>query len=1076
MPICGMKRAGIRALPFLLCILLLVALLPGPAGAESIDYGDVDGDGKIDVVDVALVMRHVLGFEPLTAAQQKRADVNADGRIDVQDVTLIMQRALNIIETFPIYAVESVAPRSKTVEFGTLATEIVFPGTVIATLDNGASYEIPVTWASESTPAYRGNLPGEYVFAGELTSLPGNITNPDEVKATFVVTVMESDLDFAYIRNEMDLWDARNAGVDVIILENNITLTEMHRIRWNLHRLDLNENRITLTNGPLVFENNGTIILNGRIVGTRYNRDAYPAAYTDGTDAKWDGADGWQNDEAVLVSAECVEFRNVTFDANFADWYQVQNSPAKDLRINTCRLNGVSIFVSDVEIFDSVIRNRVGIENDFAVLDNVTLRSYSDEADGVGILYVAADAALSNIHWRDRFTGMYVGKSLKYHGDEDDGDGSFANGKYVPAEPRLENATIYNDKYNLSWWVITHYKAILHVSGTIDSYSDGGGPALMLLGTDYRDYDGSEDFVGGEIKGTATFRGADVWFGKPTWDFLEEYFKNYEGAVPVRQTGDGDKDPVCIVGVDNQACYSNADRLKIHGGPAFLSDVYIFTAANDYIGCTGDNDGDAPFNDSVWLGEVTLNTAYLWGDFTIVDRKTVTVINELVVSCGNIRGIFTRGSLAVTGECPDEFEDFERYGTLEGGRIISDTKPENVLVLGDGLLVRDMELHRFLYNVILETVRLEDITINVGDSNRNDSREVCGLTLRYDVHVWPGHHATFNNVSWSPATRVGIMNDALLSLTGNISNRGTLHHQIRAYINIAADAVFHQDICTGHSLVIEQGAERIFVRANYAAKSNWRFENWKLDYLFTTTDDAIESTKYEFYFPLTEERFIVDLRDLARPDLDFTKGVWLTDIIEEYAVNQWPLNGAFPAPQPVANDNDSFVVRITAQDNKSFNLKVEAWARNSCNEEQILLAGDQKDVNLVGKIIQAAFFEARITDLPTEEVTEGDTFDATFRVKNTGGITGAREIKAYLFVNDVRNERWIYDESGDEMVISADGDPDELELVPGENWTFTVTIPTAAANGLFGPGTYRLRLETENQVATETVTVVAATP
>jgi len=48
------------------------------------------------VLDAVLVMRHVLDLKKLTEEQASAADVNLDGRINILDVTLIMQKAAGI--------------------------------------------------------------------------------------------------------------------------------------------------------------------------------------------------------------------------------------------------------------------------------------------------------------------------------------------------------------------------------------------------------------------------------------------------------------------------------------------------------------------------------------------------------------------------------------------------------------------------------------------------------------------------------------------------------------------------------------------------------------------------------------------------------------------------------------------------------------------------------------------------------------------------------------------------------------------------------------------------------------------
>ena len=56
---------------------------------NDIMYGDVNGDGNIDIIDIGMVAAHVKGIKPLTDDQFKRADVNHDGQLTVTDIAMI---------------------------------------------------------------------------------------------------------------------------------------------------------------------------------------------------------------------------------------------------------------------------------------------------------------------------------------------------------------------------------------------------------------------------------------------------------------------------------------------------------------------------------------------------------------------------------------------------------------------------------------------------------------------------------------------------------------------------------------------------------------------------------------------------------------------------------------------------------------------------------------------------------------------------------------------------------------------------------------------------------------------------
>jgi len=1043
MPIFRKKRAGVRMYLVLFSLIILLSIFSSVALASML--GDVNEDGEIDVRDVVLIMKHVLEIEYLDDAQQELADVNQDGDVNINDVTMVMQYALGLINNFPGNAAEvvSVKAASKTVDSGTELNAIDFPEQVEVVLDDDSEIYVSVDWEEESAPQYDSEIPYDYVFEGKLVNLPQGVTNPKEVKAKLTVIVSDPNWVKKEVHSELDFDTARAQGVDRIVLKRNIMLTKLQRIDWDLKQLDLNGYEITLVGGrPLVFEKDGTRILNGKISGLV---TADPP--TGGANANWDDPNGWQRENVVLIEGDNVRFQWVIFNVNVADWFQKQDQHANGLQINEAAFFGLSLFVSDVNINDSIICNRIGVENNSAQLNRINLHQnrWFDEPwnegdqDSIGILYIYGDVTMTNINWYDNYTGMYVGKSLKYHGDHE------TDGAYKEVHPTLEGASIATDKYGLVWWGINHYKAKLEVNGKVHSYSDGGGPGLMLVGTDVTDYDekrGDTDIeAGGAIVGNAKFTGADVFFGKPTYDFLSDNPKILPGMWSADD--ENPKEPVCLDEVDCQACHKDADRLTIDGH-TFLSDVYIFTPFNDYMECENGDEETVYLNDSVWLGNVTLTNAYLWGDFTILNGKTVTVKREIVVCCNNIRGIFTEGNLSSqTVECKDDFKDFLPFGTLTGGRIIGDTKEDNVLVLGDGLYVKNVDLHRFLYNVILESVKLDAVNIYVGDSNTNDDREVCGEALEYDIHIWPGHHATFSNVMWTQNTTVEVKDYAKLSLINKIGNYGPVKLQTYAFIDIDDNAVLVDDIRAGHSVDIEQKGGRAYVTVNFGTFGNWNFNGWKAD-VKITADDRMLSSKYEI--DINGKKYIVDLRDPDRYDWDITEGVKLTEML---GMSPEEISDTFNLADWAGEE---LTIRISSEeDNKSFKLNVEAWAVNCCSQQLISLGGASKEVTLDGKDIQIGWFKCRIMLDPEDDFTAGDTVNVTWNVTNIGAKTDDQTVKAYWFFNGVRQDdsEW------------------QIDLIPEEAWNHEWTLDT----GILGAGEYMFRLETEDTTCIKTIRV-----
>lgn len=51
--------------------------------------GDINGDGKVNITDVALVNSHVKKIKILKDYRLKRADINCDGKVNITDVALI---------------------------------------------------------------------------------------------------------------------------------------------------------------------------------------------------------------------------------------------------------------------------------------------------------------------------------------------------------------------------------------------------------------------------------------------------------------------------------------------------------------------------------------------------------------------------------------------------------------------------------------------------------------------------------------------------------------------------------------------------------------------------------------------------------------------------------------------------------------------------------------------------------------------------------------------------------------------------------------------------------------------------
>ena len=65
------------------------------------NYGDVNLDGKVDLVDVIMINKYLAGQITLSEQATKNADVNADGSLGDGDSTILMQFVLMMIPNLP---------------------------------------------------------------------------------------------------------------------------------------------------------------------------------------------------------------------------------------------------------------------------------------------------------------------------------------------------------------------------------------------------------------------------------------------------------------------------------------------------------------------------------------------------------------------------------------------------------------------------------------------------------------------------------------------------------------------------------------------------------------------------------------------------------------------------------------------------------------------------------------------------------------------------------------------------------------------------------------------------------------
>lgn len=71
-------------------------------GTQSINYGDVNGDGQVSSIDASQVARHSVGLIVLSPAEILRGDVNGSGDLTSIDASLIARFTVGLITEFPV--------------------------------------------------------------------------------------------------------------------------------------------------------------------------------------------------------------------------------------------------------------------------------------------------------------------------------------------------------------------------------------------------------------------------------------------------------------------------------------------------------------------------------------------------------------------------------------------------------------------------------------------------------------------------------------------------------------------------------------------------------------------------------------------------------------------------------------------------------------------------------------------------------------------------------------------------------------------------------------------------------------
>ena len=103
-----------KALALLLAVILTVFLFAVPAiSADSILYGDADGDGEVGILDATCIQRHLAAYVPPISEKNMKAAMVSDGEtLTILDATLIQRYLVDLIDRFP--AEENTQPTEPT--------------------------------------------------------------------------------------------------------------------------------------------------------------------------------------------------------------------------------------------------------------------------------------------------------------------------------------------------------------------------------------------------------------------------------------------------------------------------------------------------------------------------------------------------------------------------------------------------------------------------------------------------------------------------------------------------------------------------------------------------------------------------------------------------------------------------------------------------------------------------------------------------------------------------------------------------------------------------------------------------
>lgn len=174
-----------KVISFVLVLVLLLSLLVVNVSALSPalrTYGDINGNGHLDVVDATMIQQSLAKIIDLTDFQYELADVNDDGYVTVLDAYVIQQYKAKIItelprESYPYISIVNIQSVTRSIpdSRAQAGSEVTF--TVHASVINGPNdlgelrYEYDLSSSTNGTKHFEATDSNEFSFTFEKAGI-----------------------------------------------------------------------------------------------------------------------------------------------------------------------------------------------------------------------------------------------------------------------------------------------------------------------------------------------------------------------------------------------------------------------------------------------------------------------------------------------------------------------------------------------------------------------------------------------------------------------------------------------------------------------------------------------------------------------------------------------------------------------------------------------------------------------------------------------------------------------------------------------------------------------------------------